>query len=67
MLCKNAGVPVQRYVNHSDVPGGATLGGISSGHLDLRSVDIGNPMLAMHSIREFGGVDDHFFEKNLFL
>lgn len=61
MLCRNAKVPVQRYVNHSDIAGGSTLGGISSGQLDLRSVDIGNPMLAMHSIREFGGVDDHYF------
>lgn len=61
MLCRNAGVPVQRYVNHSDVAGGSTLGGISSAQLDLRSVDIGNPMLAMHSIRELSGVDDHFY------
>ncbi len=61
MLCKNAEVPVQRYVNHSDIAGGSTLGGISSGQLDFRSVDIGNPMLAMHSIRELGGVDDHHY------
>ncbi len=59
MLCRKAGVPFQRYVNHSDVAGGSTLGGISAGHLDMRSVDIGNPMLAMHSVREFSGVDDH--------
>jgi aspartyl aminopeptidase len=61
MLCRNAGVPVQRFVNHSDVAGGSTLGGISSAQLDMRSVDIGNPMLAMHSIREFAGVDDHYY------
>ena len=61
MLCRNAGVPVQRYVNHSDVAGGSTLGGISSAQLDLRSVDVGNPMLAMHSIREISGVDDHYY------
>jgi len=61
MLCRRAGVPVQRYVNHSDVAGGSTLGGISSGQLDFRSVDIGNPMLAMHSIRELAGVEDHYF------
>jgi aspartyl aminopeptidase len=61
MLCRKAGVPVQRYVNHSDIAGGSTLGGISSAQLDLRSVDIGNPILAMHSIRELGGVDDHFY------
>jgi aspartyl aminopeptidase len=61
MLCRKAGVPVQKYVNHSDVVGGSTLGGISSAQIDLRSVDIGNPMLAMHSIRELAGVDDHYF------
>lgn len=61
MLCRNAGVPVQRYVNHSDIAGGATLGGISSGQLEFKSVDIGNPILSMHSIREFGGVDDHYY------
>ncbi len=61
MLCRNTNVPIQKYVNHSDVKGGSTLGGISSGQLDFRSVDIGNPMLAMHSIRELGGVDDHYW------
>jgi len=61
MLCRKAGVPVQKYVNHSDVLGGSTLGGISSGQLDFRSVDIGNPMLAMHSIRELSGVEDHYY------
>ena len=61
MLCQNANVPIQKYVNHSDIKGGSTLGSISSGQLDFRSVDIGNPMLAMHSIRELGGVDDHFW------
>lgn len=61
MLCRKVGVPVQRYANHSDIPGGSTLGGISTVQLDMRSVDIGNPILAMHSIREFGGVDDHLY------
>jgi len=61
MLCRKAGVPVQRFVNHSDAAGGSTLGGISSAQIDLRSVDIGNPMLAMHSIRELAGVDDHYY------
>ncbi|MFN8254609.1 MAG: M18 family aminopeptidase [Bacteroidales bacterium] len=61
MICRKAGVPVQKYVNHSDVVGGSTLGSILSGQLDIRSVDIGNPLLAMHSIREIAGVDDHFY------
>ncbi|RLD82292.1 MAG: M18 family aminopeptidase [Bacteroidetes bacterium] len=61
MLCRNVNVPIQKYVNHSDIKGGSTLGSISSGQLDFRSVDIGNPMLAMHSIRELAGVDDHYW------
>lgn len=66
MLCRNAGVPVQKYVNHSDVLGGSTLGSISSGQLDMKSVDVGNPMLAMHSIRELSGVEDHFYMLKVF-
>lgn len=61
MICKKAGVPVQKFVNRSDERGGSTIGPISWGHLDIRSVDIGNPMLSMHSIRELGGVLDHYY------
>jgi len=59
VLCQRAGVPVQKFVNRSDERGGSTIGPISSTHLDIRSVDIGNPILAMHSARELGGVKDH--------
>ena len=61
MICKRAGVPVQKFVNRSDVRGGSTIGPISSSQIDIRSIDIGNPMLAMHSIRELGGVLDHYY------
>ncbi len=60
-ICKMAGVPIQRYVNRSDTPGGSTIGPISSTHLAIRSVDMGTPILAMHSIRELGGVADHSY------
>ncbi|WP_027631673.1 M18 family aminopeptidase [Clostridium hydrogeniformans] len=60
-ICKRAGVPVQEFVNRSDVRGGSTIGPISSTHLNIRSIDIGSPILAMHSIREFGGVKDHYY------
>ncbi|MFD3155785.1 M18 family aminopeptidase [Haloimpatiens sp. FM7330] len=59
MICKKAGVPYQKFVNRSDERGGSTIGPISSTHLDIRSVDMGTPILAMHSIRELGGVADH--------
>jgi len=58
-LCRKSEVPVQRFVNRSDMKGGGTLGSISTVQLPVKSVDVGNPMLAMHSIRELAGVDDH--------
>ncbi|MCF6459609.1 M18 family aminopeptidase [Clostridium sp. Cult3] len=60
-ICKSIGVPVQKFVNRSDERGGSTIGPISSTQLDIPSVDIGNPILAMHSIRELGGVLDHHY------
>lgn len=58
-ICREAGVPSQRFVNHSDVAGGSTLGNILASSLPLRGVDMGNPILGMHSIRETGSVKDH--------
>ncbi len=58
-ICETAGVPCQRFVNHSDVAGGSTLGNILASSLPLRGVDMGNPVLAMHSARETGSVADH--------
>jgi aspartyl aminopeptidase len=60
-VCSKAQVPVQKFVNRSDMVGGSTIGPISSTHLDIRSVDMGTPLLAMHSIRELGGVMDHYY------
>lgn len=65
-LCQLADVPVQKFVNRSDERGGSTIGPISSTHLDIRSVDIGNPILAMHSVRELGGVKDHLAAAKVF-
>lgn len=57
-LCRQAGVPFQAYANRSDIPGGSTLGNISTAHVSVSSVDIGLPQLAMHSAVETGGVKD---------
>ena len=59
-LCEKAGVPCQRFVNHSDVAGG-TLGNILASSSPLRGVDMGNAILAMHSCRETGSTADHEF------
>ena len=65
-LCEKAGVPCQRFVNHSDVAGGSTLGNILASSIPLRGVDMGNAILAMHSCRETGSVADHVFCVKLF-
>lgn len=60
-ICQMAGVPVQQFVNHSDIAGGSTLGNILTSQLDLRGVDMGNPMWGMHSVRETAAVADHCY------
>lgn len=58
-ICRKAGVPCQRFVNHSDVAGGSTLGNILASTVPLRGVDMGNAILGMRSCRETGSVADH--------
>ena len=57
--CEQAEVPYQTYAHRSDLACGSTIGPISSAHLGIRSIDVGNPVWAMHSIRESAGVLDH--------
>ena len=57
-LCTRAEVPVQHYAHRTDLPCGSTIGPIASTLLGIRTVDVGNPMLSMHSIRELGGAKD---------
>ena len=64
--CEKAGVPWQTYVNRADVPGGSTLGNISTAHVSVESVDIGLPQLAMHSAVETAGVKDTKYAVDLF-
>ena len=56
---KKAQVSLQTYANKSDIPGGSTLGNISTAHLSIPTVDIGLPQLAMHSAFETAGVEDY--------
>ena len=58
LLCEKAGVPVQHFVNRSDLPGGSTLGNISNTHVSMETVDIGLAQLAMHSVYETAGTKD---------
>lgn len=57
-ICEQEKIPYQKFVNRSDLPGGSTLGAIASSILPIPAVDIGVPVLAMHSAREMMGRKD---------
>ncbi len=57
-ICREAMVPFQRYVNRADLVCGSTIGPLVSTQLGVRTVDVGSPMLAMHSSREMAGALD---------
>lgn len=60
-ICKTNHIPYQVFVNRSDERGGSTIGPIAASHLGIRSVDIGTPMLAMHSARELMAKADFIY------
>jgi aspartyl aminopeptidase len=57
-LCAREDIPVQQYVNRTDLPCGSTIGPITATRLGIRTVDVGNAMLSMHSAREMTGTRD---------
>jgi aspartyl aminopeptidase len=57
-VCRRAGVPVQHFVTRSDLGCGSTIGPITAARVGLRTVDVGIPLLSMHSSREMIGVAD---------
>lgn len=65
-ICRLAGVPCQQFVNHSDMAGGSTLGHVLLSQMEMRGVDIGNPMWGMHSVRETAGVQDQAYVTRAF-
>lgn len=58
-LCKKNNIPFQIFYNRSDLPCGSTIGPISSSSLTFNAIDLGSPMLSMHSSRETCGSEDH--------
>lgn len=57
-MCRAADVPVQDFVTRTDLACGSTIGPITAAQLGIATVDVGNPMLSMHSIREMCGAAD---------
>ena len=58
ILAEKAGIRLQTFANHSDIPGGTTLGNISVRHVAVRSADVGIAQLAMHAPYETCGCGD---------
>lgn len=58
-VCEKAGVPCQQFVNRSDLRGGTTIGPITASKLNIPVIDMGAPLLSMHSIRELASVKDN--------
>lgn len=58
LLCRKAEVELQQFVTRSDIACGSTIGPITAARAGMRTVDVGNPLLSMHSIREMAAVAD---------
>ena len=65
-VCEAAGVPFQKFVNRSDVRGGTTIGPVTAANLTIPVIDMGTPVLGMHSIRELASVKDNYYTVKAF-
>jgi aspartyl aminopeptidase len=66
LICEKNEIPYQVFNNRSDARGGGTIGPMISAEYGVMTVDIGNPMLSMHAVRELGGTDDSYYMTKLF-
>lgn len=65
-VCEAAGVPFQKFVNRSDVRGGTTIGPVTAANLTIPVIDMGAPVLGMHSIRELASFKDNYYTVKAF-
>ncbi|MEH6466363.1 MAG: M18 family aminopeptidase [Porticoccus sp.] len=59
-LCEQQDVPVQSFVNRTDLGCGSTIGPITAASIGVQTLDVGVPTFAMHSIRELAGTEDAY-------
>lgn len=65
-VCKEANVPCQKFVNRSDLRGGTTIGPMSAADLAIPVIDMGAPLIGMHSVRELASVKDNYYTVEAF-
>lgn len=61
LLCDKAGVPVQAFVARTDMGCGSTIGPVVAAEVGVKTIDVGVPTFAMHSIRELAGAQDAWY------
>ncbi|MBQ4804654.1 M18 family aminopeptidase [Aquimarina sp. MMG015] len=64
--CKKANVPFQDFCSRNDIGCGSTIGPMVASNIGIPTIDVGNPMLSMHSIREMCGTQDHEYIIDVF-